>query len=144
MQSDLPPIPDPAVWRFRHRDSSHLWTSRTRFMQSFKKLPLPATRYCWQTRFPVTEPIGAFYGTVKGSTHPIDREGKRQKAVPVLLHGGIKASFFDSECDIYCGQAYLDWQQNGYYYSIGIEGPNPMRKSLLKVANSAVGTIRRR
>jgi hypothetical protein len=84
------------------------------------------------------------YGTVKGSTQPIDREGKAGKAVPVLLQGGIKASFFDSECDTYCSQAYVDWQENGYYYSIGIKGPNPMRKTLLKVANSAVGTIGRR
>lgn len=79
------------------------------------------------------------YGTVKGSTQPINREGKAGKAVPVLLQGGIKASFFDSECDTYCSQAYVDWQENGYYYSIGIKGPNPMRKALLKVANSAVG-----
>jgi hypothetical protein len=84
------------------------------------------------------------YGTVKGSTQPIDREGKAGKAVPVLLQGGIKASFFDSECDTYCSQAYVDWQENGYYYSIGIKGPNPMRKTLLKVANSAVGNTGRR
>jgi hypothetical protein len=78
------------------------------------------------------------YGTARGSTKPIGREGKAGKAVPVLLQGGIKASFFDSECDTYCSQAYVDWQENGYYYSIGIKGPNPMRKTLIKVANSAI------
>lgn len=84
------------------------------------------------------------YGTARGSTQPISREGKAGKAVPVLLQGGIKASFFDSECDTYCSQAYIDWQENGYYYSIGVKGPNPMRKALIKVANSAVGaTVRR-
>ena len=84
------------------------------------------------------------YGTLRGSTQPINREGKAGKAVPVLLQDGIKASFFDSECDIYCSQAYVDWQENGYYYSIGIKGPNPMRSTLIKVANSAVEpTVRR-
>lgn len=80
------------------------------------------------------------YGTARGSTKPISREGKAGKAVPVLLQGGIKASFFDSECDTYCSQAYVEWQENGYYYSIGIKGPNPMRAILIKVANSAVET----
>jgi hypothetical protein len=84
------------------------------------------------------------YGTVSGSTQPISREGKAGKAVPVILQGGIKASFFDSECDTHCSQAYVEWQENSYYYSIGIKGPNPMRKTLIKVANSAVGPIVRR
>jgi hypothetical protein len=78
------------------------------------------------------------YGTVRGGTQPLNREGKAGKAVPVLLLGGIKASFFDSECDTYCSQAYVEWQENGYYYSIGIKGPNPMKKALTKAANSAV------
>jgi hypothetical protein len=81
------------------------------------------------------------YGTVRGSAQPISREGKAGKAVPVLLRGGIRASFFDSECDTYCSQAYVDWQQNGYYYSIGIKGPTPMKRILIKVANSAVEPI---
>ena len=79
------------------------------------------------------------YGIVKGSTQPINRKGKSGKAVPVLLQGGLRASFFDSECDTYCGQAYIDWQENGYYYSIGIKGPpNSMKEILIKVANSAL------
>lgn len=81
------------------------------------------------------------YGTVRGSAQPISQEGKPGKAVPVLLRGGIEADFFDSECDTYCSQAYVNWQENGYYYSIGIKGPNPMKKLLINVANSAVGPI---
>ena len=84
------------------------------------------------------------YGTVKGSTQPFSAEGKSGKAIPVLLQGGIKASFFDSECDTYCSQAYVEWRENGYYYSVGIKGPNPMRKTLSKVANSAVEQVVRR
>jgi len=78
------------------------------------------------------------YGTVSGSTKPTSREGKAGRAVPVLLQGGIKASFFDSECDTHCSQAYVEWQEKSYYYSIGIKGPSPMRNTLVKVANSAV------
>jgi len=78
------------------------------------------------------------YGTVKGSTQPFRHEGKSGKTAPLLLQSGIKANFLDSECDTYCSQAYVDWKENGYYYSIGIKGPNPMRKVLLKVADSAV------
>jgi hypothetical protein len=84
------------------------------------------------------------YGTASGSIQPISREGKVGKAVTVLLKGGIKASFFDSKCDNDCGQAYVEWQENGYYYSIGIKGQNSMRKTLIKVANSAVEPIVRR
>lgn len=84
------------------------------------------------------------YGTVRGSAQPFSSEGKAGKAVPVLLRGGIKADFFDSECATYCSQAYVEWHENGYYYSIGIKGPNPMRKILVKVADSAVGPVARR
>lgn len=84
------------------------------------------------------------YGTVRGSAQPFSSDGKAGKAVPVLLQGGIRAKFFDSECDTYCSQAYVEWQEDGYYYSIGIKGPNPMRKTMIKVANSAVEpTVRR-
>lgn len=81
------------------------------------------------------------YGTIKGSTQPINREEKVGKAVSMLLQGGIHASLFDSECDTYCDQAYIDWRENGYYYSIGIKGPNSMREILVKVANSAIEPI---
>lgn len=84
------------------------------------------------------------YGTVRGSAQPFSSEGKAGKAVPVLLRGGIKADFFDSECATYCSQAYVEWHENGYYYSIGIKGPNRMRKILVKVADSAVGPVVRR
>jgi hypothetical protein len=84
------------------------------------------------------------YGTVKGSIQPFSSEGKAGKAITVLLRGGIKASFFESECDTYCSQAYVEWRENGYYYSVGIKGPNPMGKTLSKVANSAVAPAVRR
>jgi hypothetical protein len=77
------------------------------------------------------------YGTLKGSNEPFSTEANAEKAVPVLLQVGIEATFFDSRCDTYCSQAYIEWQENGCYYSIGIKGPNPMRKTLIKVANSA-------
>lgn len=83
------------------------------------------------------------YGTVKGSTQPFSTEGKAGKAIPLVLQSSIKASFFDSECNTYCSQAYVEWRENGFYYSIGIKGPNSMENILIKVANSAVAFQRR-
>jgi len=78
------------------------------------------------------------YGTVRGSAQSFSNEGKARKAAPILLQGSIKASFFDSECGTCCSQAYIEWQENGFYYSIGIKGPNPMSKVLTKAANSSL------
>ena len=78
------------------------------------------------------------YGSARGSTEPFRSEAPKRTANPVLLEGGIKGSFIDSECDAYCGQAYVEWQERGYYYAIGIKGPKSMKRILVKMANSAI------
>jgi hypothetical protein len=77
-------------------------------------------------------------GAVTGPSLRAPADQPLGEAVPVLLRGDIKASSVDSECDPHCSQAYVEWQEHSYYYSIEIKGPNPMRNTLIKVANSAL------
>jgi len=65
----------------------------------------------------------------EGMIHPIKR-------VPVVLHGGIKGYFIDSQCGAYCDESVIVWKQNGYHYSFGIKAGR--KNVLIEIVNSAI------
>jgi hypothetical protein len=78
-----------------------------------------------------------FYGSLEGSTSPLDPvEGK---TVPVVLRGGIRGQFTPFRCGAFCGQAYIRWKEGGVFYSIGVKAGK--KSGLLKAARSALGAI---
>jgi len=76
------------------------------------------------------------YGSVRGSTSPPETGDTLPEAI--LLKGEIKAQFIKSECYAYCNQAYIQWKEGDYYYSVGLKAG--AKADLLKVANSALPT----
>jgi len=73
------------------------------------------------------------YGSFRGSKQRIDPT--EEKPVRVLLRGGIRGWFYESQCGAYCGDAYIVWSQDGFWYAIGMKGER--RSVLLRLANSA-------
>jgi len=78
------------------------------------------------------------YGSVRGSVAPFDHSfnGFTPKNFEVSLAKGIKGRFFEADCGAYCDEAYVDWYQNGYYYSIGLKAGE--QKQMIEMANSAI------
>ncbi len=78
------------------------------------------------------------YGSVRGSRSPFNHtfNNVSRKVVPIKLHKDIKGGFIDAICDTYCTEAYAEWKENGYYYSIGMKAGREMQ--LVKMANSAI------
>ena len=75
------------------------------------------------------------YGTVSGSTKPVEVEQGRRVAVN-LVHG-IHGYFVDSTCGAHCDDATLNWSQNGYFYQISVKAGRMAELKL--IANSAIG-----
>ena len=59
-----------------------------------------------------------------------------RKVNPIKLRKGINGGFIDAICDTYCTEAYVEWKENGYYYSIGMKAGREAQ--LVKMANSAI------
>jgi len=76
------------------------------------------------------------YGIFLGSKQPI--EPSDEKPVPILLWGGIRGNFYDTQCGAYCDESWIVWSQDGFYYAIGITAEK--RAVLIRVANSAITT----
>jgi len=78
------------------------------------------------------------YGSVRGADAPFDHtfNDLSPKARSVRLHHGITARFIESECATYCTQAYIEWSEKGFYYSIGLKAGT--LDQLIKIANSAI------
>lgn len=82
------------------------------------------------------------YGSVRGNVKPFQHSFNHvsPKAEPVTLSNGVRGGFIAANCEAYCSQAYVEWHQNGYYYSIGVKAGE--RKQLVEMANSAIATAR--
>jgi hypothetical protein len=76
------------------------------------------------------------YGSLEGSTKPI--QNGDLPAIPVHLANGVQASYTKFVCYASCTQAYINWKQNGYYYSIGIKAGK--KRQLIEAANSVIST----
>lgn len=74
------------------------------------------------------------YGSVRGSVSRLKLDDNT--GVPVVLRHGIRGSFFESVCHAYCSQAYVEWEENGFYYAIGIKSGN--KEQLIRAVNSAL------
>jgi hypothetical protein len=75
-------------------------------------------------------------GTIRASAKPLYEGAKGQPKIPITLHGGVKGYFINTTCDAYCYESIVGWQENGYYYSIGIKAES--KAQMIKVANSAI------
>jgi len=78
------------------------------------------------------------YGSVRGSIEPLNHTFNHATAPtsPISLHKGIQGKFIEAICDTYCTEAYAEWKENGYCYSIGMKAGK--RAQLVKMANSAI------
>jgi hypothetical protein len=78
------------------------------------------------------------YGSVRGSIEPFNHTFNHATpaASPMSLHKGIQGKFIEATCDTYCTEAYAEWKEDGYYYSIGMKAGK--RDQLRKMANSAI------
>lgn len=74
------------------------------------------------------------YGVVRGSSHVLEEEeGTR---IPVKLLRGIHGYFIDARCNAHCSDSVVGWEENGYFYSIGIKAEK--MNAIIKLANSAI------
>lgn len=78
-------------------------------------------------------------GTLKGSKEPIPigYDGER-KTSAVSLAQSIKGTFAEARCYAYCEESVVSWQQDGYYYEIGVKAGRKLE--LVKTANSAIAS----
>jgi hypothetical protein len=74
------------------------------------------------------------YGTVRGSSKTLVEENRAR--VPVLLEGGIRGYFVDSQCGAHCDDSSIGWTEGEYHYAISLKAEK--METLLKVANSAI------
>lgn len=75
------------------------------------------------------------YGSVEGSKQPLDPVLGR--ATRIVLGHGIVAYFNATSCSAFCSQAYMRWEENGVFYSIGVKAGK--KDDMIKAAQSAIG-----
>ena len=72
-------------------------------------------------------------GEIRGSTRPLDRDGRR---TPVVLREGLRGDFIDFTCGAHCDDSEILWNESGYYYSVSMKAAN--KDTLVKMVNSAI------
>jgi hypothetical protein len=74
------------------------------------------------------------YGSVEGSKQPLDPVlGKTSR---IVLNRGIIGHFTATRCYAFCSQAYIRWEENGIFYSIGVKAGK--KEDMIKAAQSAI------
>lgn len=81
------------------------------------------------------------YGTLLGSTSPLDpidtdKNGVPIPGAPVTLDHGIKGHYFPSVAYAYPSDAYVRWQERPYYYSVSMKAGR--KSQVVRMANSAI------
>lgn len=79
------------------------------------------------------------YGSAEGSKHSLDPV--LGKTIQVALGKGIIGHFTASSCYAFCSQAYVRWEENGIFYSIGVKAGK--RDDMVKAARSAIAAGRK-
>jgi len=86
------------------------------------------------TKLPCEGGNACSYGTVQARMSAFDPpEGK---PVAVSLGKGVIGQFFPAKCYAFCSEAYVRWQENGIFYSIGVKAGK--KNGLLRAAKSAL------
>lgn len=88
------------------------------------------------TELPCNGQNSCLYGSVQGSTTPFKID-KNVKPFKVTLRGDIHGQFIKPVCHEYCSEAFVQWGEDGFYYSIGIKAER--MHSLIGIAISAIG-----
>jgi hypothetical protein len=78
------------------------------------------------------------YGSVEGSKQPLDPV--LGKTIRVPLGTGVIGSFTATTCHAFCSQAYIRWEEDGVFYSIGVKAGK--RDDMIKAARSAIAAGR--
>jgi hypothetical protein len=99
----------------------------------------PVTRFHYKillaTELSCNGQNSCLYGSIQGSATPfkLDKNIKPFK-VSLMGHDG---QFIKPVCHEYCSEAFVQWREGGFYYSIGIKAER--MHSLIGIADSAIG-----
>jgi hypothetical protein len=74
------------------------------------------------------------YGTLVGVSQPLASEEGHK--IPVMLMGGIHATFVEATCGASCDDSEITWREGNYSYLIAIKAER--RETLIRIANSTL------
>lgn len=72
------------------------------------------------------------YATIDGAV--IDKETENLRGALVVLSNGTKAYFHRFTCGANCGDSWIEWKFDGYYYAVGIRMGK--KSDVVSMANS--------